>query len=310
MKKKFLRILSCFVLLLLIVSIFAGCGPCKHEEIENISAVAATCTDTGLAAGVKCKNCGIILTEQISIPKTPHEFGNPTVTIPATCFENGTQEYPCIFCDYKKSEEIPSGHKYDQGTVIKPTCTNAGSTEYKCSACLNVKSEAGEPPLNHTYQDATCTTPKKCTVCGATSGEALGHLEDARCFCSRCQKYIDHRTVVFKQSFPLEIKTRWSADYPNYSTVILEKKDFYFEGDNLYINMRGVIKSFGSLHSSNIRVRVTTPNGETRYQSGSGLESVGSPKDITYWIWKCNQQGTYIVEFITPYTVTDYPPFA
>ena len=30
----------------------------------------------------------------------------------------------------------------------------------------------------HTWQDATCTTPKTCTECGVTVGEALGHAEE------------------------------------------------------------------------------------------------------------------------------------
>ena len=43
----------------------------------------------------------------------------------------------------------------------------------------------------HAYVEATCTEPRKCTVCGETEGEALGHVyEEATCekarTCSRC----------------------------------------------------------------------------------------------------------------------------
>ena len=34
----------------------------------------------------------------------------------------------------------------------------------------------------HSWVDATCDTPKTCTLCGATEGEALGH----NCFPTRC----------------------------------------------------------------------------------------------------------------------------
>ena len=49
------------------------------------------------------------------------------------------------------------------------------------------------PAHTHTFADATCTTPKKCS-CGATEGEALGHewttpdvdLCEVQSTCSRC----------------------------------------------------------------------------------------------------------------------------
>lgn len=45
--------------------------------------------------------------------------------------------------------------------------------------------------ISHEWQDATCTTPKTCSVCGKTEGEALGHTwVDATCseakHCSVC----------------------------------------------------------------------------------------------------------------------------
>ena len=30
----------------------------------------------------------------------------------------------------------------------------------------------------HTWQDATCTSPRTCTSCNATEGEPLGHTEE------------------------------------------------------------------------------------------------------------------------------------
>ena len=43
----------------------------------------------------------------------------------------------------------------------------------------------------HQWEEATCTTPKTCTQCGETEGEALGHTwTDATCTesstCTRC----------------------------------------------------------------------------------------------------------------------------
>lgn len=56
------------------------------------------------------------------------------------------------------------GHVWQEATCTEPkTCTICGATE-------------GEA-LGHTWQEATCTESKTCTVCGATEGEALGHTD-------------------------------------------------------------------------------------------------------------------------------------
>ena len=41
----------------------------------------------------------------------------------------------------------------------------------------------------HTWQDATCDTPKTCSECGETEGDALGH-EVSIGKCSRCGTYV------------------------------------------------------------------------------------------------------------------------
>ena len=50
--------------------------------------------------------------------------------------------------------------------------TEANCTTPKtCSGCNETEGEA----LGHTWVDATCITPKTCSACGVTEGEALGH---------------------------------------------------------------------------------------------------------------------------------------
>lgn len=71
-------------------------------------------------------------------------------------------------------------HEWEDATCTEPkTCTLCGKTE-------------GEA-LGHKWKDATCTEQKTCTVCGETEGKALGHKwEDATCTepktCSRCKE--------------------------------------------------------------------------------------------------------------------------
>lgn len=69
-------------------------------------------------------------------------------------------------------------HEFADANCETPkTCTKCGETE-------------GEA-LGHTWTDADCVTPKTCSVCDATEGEALGHTwVDADCVtaktCSVC----------------------------------------------------------------------------------------------------------------------------
>lgn len=61
------------------------------------------------------------------------------------------------------------------------------TTPKTCSLCGETQGEA----LGHTWKDADCLNPKVCTVCKATEGEALGHTwKDADCLnakvCSVC----------------------------------------------------------------------------------------------------------------------------
>lgn len=70
------------------------------------------------------------------------------------------------------------GHSWQDATCTTPkTCSVCGLTE-------------GTAP-GHTWIDATCTKPKTCSICGATDGEPLGHTwQDATCTtpktCSVC----------------------------------------------------------------------------------------------------------------------------
>lgn len=77
-----------------------------------------------------------------------------------------------------KDECETNGHQFKNATCVSPkTCSVCGATE-------------GEA-LGHTWTDADCAHPKTCSVCKATEGEALGHTwTDATCTtpktCSVC----------------------------------------------------------------------------------------------------------------------------
>ncbi len=76
-------------------------------------------------------------------------------------------------------------------TTNEPTHTHS----YSNATCTSPKKcscgETSGTMLGHSYSDADCTTPKKCTRCGVTAGTALGHqFSSATCtspqICSRC----------------------------------------------------------------------------------------------------------------------------
>ena len=72
----------------------------------------------------------------------------------------------------------PCDHEWNNATCTEPaTCSVCGET-------------AGDP-LGHNWAETTCAAPKTCTICGKTDGEPLGHdwLEasyDAPKTCSVC----------------------------------------------------------------------------------------------------------------------------
>ena len=77
----------------------------KHTP-EEIPAVPATCTETGLTVGVRCSECGIILTEQEEIPALDHAFVRET--LPPTCIEMQRVKESCSRCDYERTTIDPS----------------------------------------------------------------------------------------------------------------------------------------------------------------------------------------------------------
>ena len=90
----------------------------------------------------------------------------------ATC----TEVRSCPVCGI--SEEEPLGHDYQQ-EVIPPTCETSGYTRQVCSRCGDwfVVEGSWKNPVSHNWEYATCTKPETCTYCGATRGQALGHME-------------------------------------------------------------------------------------------------------------------------------------
>ena len=223
-----------------------------HTE-EEIPEVEATCTETGLTAGVKCSVCGEILTAQEETPALDHDMGAYVVTTPATCTAVGEERADCSRCDYFETREIEKiAHTEEEIPTVEATCTETGLTAgVKCSVCGEILTEQEETPAldhdmgayvvttpatcttvgeeradcsrcdyfetreiekaAHAWADADCTKPSTCTVCGTTSGTAIGHdmgayvvttpatctaVGEERADCSRCDYFVTREIAI------------------------------------------------------------------------------------------------------------------
>ena len=156
------------------------CGNMEKEELPTVAhsskdkiTKAATCIETGLKQSI-CSVCDKV-EKEVSIPKTDHTYSYVVTKVP-TCVENGSQQAVCIVCEAKGDIQTigATGHSYTTSVTKAADCTNAGAEKHVCNTCGHTYS-SDISALGHSWQDATCTAPKKCTRCGTTTGNALGH---------------------------------------------------------------------------------------------------------------------------------------
>ena len=119
---------------------------CDNQRPETISGYPATCTEKGLADGVKCASCNTILVEQIPTDPLNHMQNGISAIVPMdpvapTCTQDGygTGGKRCTICGVTVvlPEEIyqAKGHTAEVIPAIPAGC-EAGWTEgAKCSVC-------------------------------------------------------------------------------------------------------------------------------------------------------------------------------
>lgn len=71
---------------------------CAHATFENIPSKESTCTETGLTAGVKCKDCGEIILAQEATPLKEHIASDWIVDQNATLDAEGLKHIECTEC--------------------------------------------------------------------------------------------------------------------------------------------------------------------------------------------------------------------
>lgn len=108
-----------------------------------------------------------------------------------------------------KLEVLESGkdceHDYGLYAIdVEATCTSTGRSVMKCTKCGNGYYEI-IPVIEHLWEEATCTNPKKCSLCGISDGNVTEHvLVDYEC--ENCD-YVD----TYNKNL---------ADYKEYEKII------------------------------------------------------------------------------------------
>ena len=148
-----------------------------HDESVD-TAIAPTCSNTGLTEGTHCSVCGVITAQEI-VP-VRHEIAVKDAVEP-TCTESGlTEGTYCTLCGTVITEQaiVPAlGHIEAEIPAVDATCATVGLTNgtycERCNAVLTAQEEIPKLPHDEVTDpavSATCaedglTEGKHCAVC-------------------------------------------------------------------------------------------------------------------------------------------------
>ncbi len=126
---------------------------CTHDEVEEIDAIEATCTEDGYTAGYKCEDCGAIL---LAPKKTASAFGHTLVeskpAVAASYSSTGlTAEKSCITCKQviEKQTATPKLSAKGQSITVKTSTKSVKKAKVKkkaqvVSGAIKVKNAQGK----------------------------------------------------------------------------------------------------------------------------------------------------------------------
>ena len=184
-------------------AVCGGCGklygkpdPNNHQP-ETDTAVAPTCTQTGLTEGSHCtrEGCGKTIVEQQVVKALGHTFENYTYNNDATCTQDGTETAKCIRygkggCSEEHTRTVEGSklphsfqnYVYDNNA----TCLQDGTETAKCRDCDATDTRtAADTALGHVPVVDSAVAPT-CTKTGLTAGS----------HCNRCLEILTAQQIV------------------------------------------------------------------------------------------------------------------
>ena len=160
-----------------------------HTEVVD-SAVAPTCTATGLTEGKHCSVCNEVFTAQTVVDALGHTEVIDAAVAP-DCVNTGlTEGTHCSVCEeviIAQTVVDALGHTEVVDEAVSPDCVNTGLTEGKhCEACGEVfAAQQVVPALGHTIVIDEAVAPS-CTGEGLTEGS----------HCSVCNEVLVEQTPI------------------------------------------------------------------------------------------------------------------
>lgn len=148
-----------------------------HTPVVD-SAVAPTCTTTGLTEGSHCSLCNKVLVNQEIVEEAPHTAGEWVVVEASTCTVAGWEHKLCTLCGKElEKRDLPlAQHNTVVNAAKAPTCTEHGWNEYLTCEDCDYSTYAQIEALGHvagdwiTVRTSTCSqhgfAHKLCTACG------------------------------------------------------------------------------------------------------------------------------------------------